>query len=165
MNHKADIFVESSIWKKNLPKYATIIQEAINVLKKHFKDLPEESSMSIVLADDAFIETLNLKYRGKQKPTNVLSFPAHDADDPIQTDALGDIVLAYETIAAEAAEQNKTVTHHVQHLIIHGFLHLIGHNHEEEDEATIMEGLEIQLLKQLGIANPYDESSQNHSCA
>ena len=100
MKNEANIFLESPIWEENLPNYETLIEEAIDTVKEHFQDLPEESTMSVVLADDAFIQTLNLKYRGKEKPTNVLSFPAHDDDDPHPTDELGDIVLAYETIAA-----------------------------------------------------------------
>jgi probable rRNA maturation factor len=162
MTNQANIFLESPIWEENLPNYEDLIEEAIDTVKQHFQDLPAEATMSVVLADDAFIQTLNLKYRGKEKPTNVLSFPAHDDDDPNPGDELGDIVLAYETIAAEAAEQNKTVEHHVQHLIIHGFLHLMGYDHEEDDEADHMESLEIQLLEQLGIANPYDESAHKH---
>ncbi len=106
--------------------------------------------LSIVLADDAFIQALNKQYRDKDKPTNVLSFPQ---DDP---GLLGDVILAYETVAAEAEAQNKSLKDHVTHLIVHGILHLIGHDHEEDGEAETMEALEIAVLSNLGIKNPYE---------
>ena len=107
----------------------------------------EEREMTVVLADDAFVKNLNRDFRGKNKPTNVLSFPGDGH--------LGDIVLAFETIERQAKEQNKTFKAHVQHLLVHGTLHLLGHDHMEEAEAEKMESLEIKILKELGVANPY----------
>lgn len=106
--------------------------------------------LSIVLADDAFIQQLNKQYRSKDKPTNVLSFPQ---DHP---DMLGDIILAHETIATEANDQNKSFENHVTHLIVHGVLHLLGLDHEDDKEADEMEALEIKILLHLGIKNPYE---------
>lgn len=105
--------------------------------------------LAIVLADDATITPLNKTYRGKAKPTNVLSFPAEEEG------MLGDVLLAYETIAREAEEQNKTLRAHAMHLVVHGVLHLLGYDHENERDADIMESQEIAILKRLGIENPY----------
>jgi len=112
------------------------------------KDLDGELSLACV--DDAAIQTLNRDYRGKDKPTNVLSFPIEGG--PL----LGDIVLAYETTKMEAAAQGKSFDHHLTHLIIHGFLHLLGYDHMDNKSAAIMESLEIAALSQLGIDNPYE---------
>jgi probable rRNA maturation factor len=109
-----------------------------------------DAEVSIVLADDPFVQELNKTYRGKDKPTNVLSFP-QDEDAH-----LGDIVMAYETIAREAEEQNKDFDDHVTHMIVHGTLHLLGFDHEEDDEAEEMESLEIKVLAALGLQNPYE---------
>ena len=109
-----------------------------------------ETEISLVLADDALIQGLNKQYRGKDKPTNVLSFPQDEEF------SLGDIVLALETIEKEAREQNKTFRDHVIHLTVHGTLHLLGHDHENPDEAADMEELEIRILHKLGINNPYE---------
>lgn len=117
-----------------------------------------ETEVGITLTDDAAIQALNKQHRGKDKATNVLSFPAYDPDLPHPAGApveLGDIVLAYETIAREATEQGKSFHDHVTHLIIHGTLHLIGHDHEQDDEAETMEALEVRILAELGIKNPY----------
>jgi probable rRNA maturation factor len=94
---------------------------------------------------------LNAEFRGKDQPTNVLSFPAAMGAE----DTLGDIALAYETVAREAKEQNKTFLHHAQHLILHGVLHLLGYDHETDAQARIMEALETRLLDTIGIADPY----------
>jgi len=113
------------------------------------------AELSIQLSDDAEIRTLNRDYRGKDKPTNVLSFPAGDEGAAGRARLLGDIVLAQETIEREATAQAKTLADHLSHLTIHGVLHLLGHDHETETQATAMEALETEILRGLGIADPY----------
>jgi probable rRNA maturation factor len=105
--------------------------------------------LSLVFTDDAAIRRLNSAFRGKDKPTNVLSFP--QPPGPL----LGDIVLAAETVRAEAALAEKPLEDHIAHLIIHGFLHLLGHDHEAEEDAETMEALERAALESLGIPDPY----------
>lgn len=112
-------------------------------------------SVCIALSNDANVKALNATYRGKNYPTNVLSFPSS-----VQG-TLGDIVLAAETVLREAREQEISPQHHLQHLIIHGILHLLGYDHETADQAEIMESLEIRILSQLGISNPYTEPLDN----
>lgn len=114
--------------------------------------------VSIRLTDDAELRELNRLYRGKDAPTNVLSFPGDDpAAPPLpgQPLLLGDIVVALETTAREAAEQAKPVAAHLAHLIVHGVLHLLGHDHLEDDEAQVMERLEARVLAGLGHPDPY----------
>ena len=112
---------------------------------------PETShEVSLVLTDDGGIRALNLDYRGKDMPTNVLSFPVVNAPG-----LLGDIILARETIISEAQTSGKLTIHHVSHLIIHGLLHLLGYDHITDIDASKMEAIEIAALAKLGIANPY----------
>lgn len=109
----------------------------------------EMVEVSISLVSDAQMKKINFQFREKNKPTNVLSFPAFD------NLFLGDIVIAYETLEREAKEQKKTFNDHLTHLILHSILHLLGHDHEEEKMAQKMEKLEVKILHQLGISNPY----------
>lgn len=125
--------------------------------------------IGLLACDDARIAALNADFRGKPQPTNVLSWPSEErgaefageapeppepgeADDP---DPLGDIAIAWETCAREAGEQDKPMVDHVTHLIVHGMLHLLGYDHVEEEDAALMEGLEVRILASLGVSDPY----------
>jgi len=123
------------------------------------EDSPAPFEISVKLSDDAEVRTLNAAYRGKDKPTNVLSFPMLSPQELVSPPAhgglLGDIVLAYETCAREAAEKGIAVADHASHLIVHGTLHLLGHDHDEDARAETMEDIERMALGHIGIADPY----------
>ena len=112
-----------------------------------------------VLTDDTGIRTLNNNWRGVDKPTNVLSFPALQPTGPVGPDdaprMLGDIAIAYETTRREADDEQKPFEHHLSHLAVHGFLHLVGYDHENDEDAEDMESLETEILALLGIPDPY----------
>lgn len=128
----------------------------------------KQFSLSVVFSNDAAIQNLNRDFRHKDAPTNVLSFPAFgsirdllgsleaDADPFEESGYMGDVVLALETLMREAEEQEKTFTSHVAHMLVHGTLHLLGYDHIEENDAEVMEALEVQVLEELSIANPYN---------
>jgi len=125
--------------------------------------------VSLLGCDDSRIAVLNADFRGKDRPTNVLSWPAWDMapdapgaepeppqpGDPDDPESLGDIAIAWETCAREAAEQAKPMADHVTHLIVHGTLHLLGYDHEDEADAALMEGHEVAILASLGLSDPY----------
>jgi len=115
------------------------------------------SEACVALSNDAQVAELNKSYRGKAAPTNVLSFPAGPTIPIDENDArfLGDVVLALETLQREAGDLGLPVEHHMQHLVVHGLLHLLGYDHGTDAEAQAMEGLEVRILKRLGIADPY----------
>jgi probable rRNA maturation factor len=125
--------------------------------------LTESTELSVLFADNAAVQELNREWRGKDKPTNILSFPSlpdflPDAPDLTGKNpplCLGDMALAFETVAFEAKNRDILFLHHVMHLLVHGLLHLIGHDHEEDDQAEKMERLEIAILAGMGIDNPY----------
>jgi len=149
-----DILIEAEGWN-GVPGLETLIRRAVQTALASVEDT-EGARVSVLLTDDAAIQKLNAGFRGKNKPTNVLSFPAPEIPgDP--EPMLGDLALAYETCAREAEEESKTITDHLTHLVIHGTLHLLGFDHEEEAEAEEMEALETALLAGLGIADPYAE--------
>ncbi|WP_297297220.1 rRNA maturation RNase YbeY [uncultured Methylovirgula sp.] len=148
-----DFVVEGALWENapDVPGWtAASIGEAI--LKSGVK-LKPGVEISILLTDDEAIRKLNRQWRGKDQATNVLSFPAPGEVETRQ--ALGDIAIAYETCAREAGAELKTFQAHVTHLVVHGFLHLIGFDHETEAEALEMEALERDILAALGISDPY----------
>lgn len=109
--------------------------------------------LAVVLTDDSTIRGLNRDWRGIDAATNVLSFPTRDAGG--KPPLLGDIVLAYETVAREARAQGKPFAHHVAHLVVHGFLHLVGYDHEHGEDAEIMERTERNILQRMAIPDPY----------
>ena len=175
MKVSLDISVASSLWR-GLPRARALARETIAAsLAESGTAAGDGAEVSLRLADDASLRALNLRWRGMDKPTNVLSFPSAprapvDAvADRASVDAvadrvgrdqrsrlqLGDIALAYETLAREADELGVPLADHYRHLVAHGFLHLIGYDHETDEEAERMEALETRILARLGAANPY----------
>ncbi|MGL4405783.1 MAG: rRNA maturation RNase YbeY [Notoacmeibacter sp.] len=119
-------------------------------------ELDERFNVSLLFTSDAAIQTLNREWRGKNKPTNVLSFPGGDSPVETEVEFLGDIAFGLETVKREAIDEGKVFDHHVTHLLVHGFLHLCGYDHETgEDDAEEMETLERAILARLAIADPY----------
>lgn len=131
-----------------------IVRRAVEAALSAFEAAP--MTLSVVLTGDAEVRALNKAHRGKDKPTNVLSFPAA-LSEPDGPEALGDVILAFETVRAEAEDQCKSLTDHLTHLVIHGTLHLMGLDHQDPEEAEEMEALERLLLAELGIEDPYSE--------
>lgn len=126
------------------------------VLAEIGQEAPESAELSLLFTDDAHIRVLNRDWRGKDRPTNVLSFPAFQIapGDPVPPMA-GDIALAFETVRKEAGLEDKPFDHHLSHLIVHGLLHLLGYDHEDDEEAETMEALERASLARLAIPDPY----------
>ena len=152
-----DINIKDERWNDSLQDIHNQTQSIISFVLSTQINADIYMDISIVLADNQFIQNLNKTYRGKDKPTNVLSFPQTDTIEEIAPPicSLGDVIIAYETIIAEALEQNKSPENHYTHMLVHGCLHLLHYDHETEDEAKIMENLEIEILKKLDIKNPY----------
>jgi probable rRNA maturation factor len=151
-----DIAVEAGAWPPK-PALRSLVRKAVAAtLQETGADSGTGSELSVVFSDDAHMRRLNAGWRGKDKPTNVLSFPAFRVEPggPIPP-LLGDIVLAAETVAREAEVEGKPLDHHITHLVIHGMLHLLGHDHEDAAEAESMEALERAALARLAIPDPY----------
>lgn len=140
-----DIEIEDEAWTRALPDAEVLILPAATAA------LEARGGVTLLLTDDETVAALNERFRGKAGPTNVLSFPAPDNPE----DHLGDIALAYGVCAREAAEQGKPLAHHLQHLVAHGVLHLLGYDHLTEAEAEEMEALERRILAGLGVPDPY----------
>jgi probable rRNA maturation factor len=148
-----DVIVEDGAWDRNAE--ATVrraLTEAATATGADFKD----RTLAVLLTDDAAVRRLNAQWRHIDKPTNVLSFPSPDvAAQPGAVKSLGDIAIAYETTAREACEEEKPFADHLAHLAVHGFLHLVGHDHDTEAAAEKMERLERIILARIGIRDPY----------
>jgi probable rRNA maturation factor len=151
------ILIEAEAWRM-LPEAQDIVRRAIACAVASGVEIRyRNAELSVLLCDDETITRLNSQWRGQQKPTNVLSFPApprHGAA-PDEQIPLGDIAIAYETLAREAKENGATVSGHLSHLVVHGFLHLLGYDHHTDDEAERMERLERDVLARMGVADPY----------
>ena len=146
MTHLIDIAVQAEGW----PDCADLAVKAVAAVAAEL-DGPRLGELSLVLSDDEQVTVLNRDYRGKDKPTNVLSFPQSGA-------LLGDVILARETIAREAKDKGASFEAHLTHLIMHGWLHLQGFDHQTDETASAMESIEIAALATLGIDNPYQVS-------
>ena len=159
-----DISVEKGGWETDLSDYQGIVQRAIKASVATAAEYEDEAEweISVLLTDDDAVQVLNRDWRGKNKPTNVLSFPANDEDLPPEILGgapvmLGDIAMAFETVVKEADELNKPLSDHFCHLVVHGMLHLLGYDHISDEEADEMEPLEIEILEGLGISSPYPD--------
>jgi len=145
-----DIVVLHAPWRTALKDHARLARQAARAAAKGAVGAQKISAIAIALGDDALLQDLNRRYRGEDKPTNVLSFEAGDPD------RLGDIALSLQTLKREARDQGKSLKAHFQHLVVHGTLHLLGFDHERSARAAQrMETLERQILAGLGVADPY----------
>jgi probable rRNA maturation factor len=153
-----EVLVVADNWHAE-PGAEAVIQRAIATAAELVDANVGEAELAVMLTDDSGIRTLNSNWRGIDKPTNVLSFPALQPTGTGSPDdaprMLGDIAIAFETTRREADDEQKPFDHHLSHLAVHGFLHLIGYDHEKDDDAVAMETLEQEILAQLGIPDPY----------
>jgi probable rRNA maturation factor len=150
--------IEDPRWLPALPNVAELIEKAVGLALADIEHDSRTIEVGVRLVDDGTIQALNRDWRGRDKPTNVLSFPMGDpgpVTDPDFPWLIGDIVMSFDTVLAESVRDGKALDHHVVHLAIHATLHLIGHDHEDEAEATAMEAAEVKLLAGLGIPDPY----------
>ncbi len=151
-------FVEGSkLWRGALPARTLARQAVAAAALESGVQLRRGAQMCVHLIDDEAIRALNAEWRKMDAPTNVLSFPAVPSEQLGQARLLGDVLIAFETVAREAADEGKTLSDHFRHLVAHGFLHLLGFDHVEEAEAEAMEALETRALERLGVADPYRE--------
>ena len=165
MNAETGIQIRCRSWTEALDDAPFLCRRAVDVACRiAAADATGRAvEIGIALADDAETARLNGRYRGIERPTDVLSFAGGEpvdgtgrAEDPPAM--LGDIVIAFETSASDAARAGKRLDHHLQHLVVHGLLHLLGYDHETERDASCMEAMEVEILKRLGIADPYGDA-------
>ncbi|MFV0279641.1 MAG: rRNA maturation RNase YbeY [Rhodoblastus sp.] len=150
MSVQADIAIASPLWSSS-PQAEDAVRRAILASEVFFE--PCDAEVSVLLCDDAEIRRLNAQWRGKDTATNVLSFPSSMQQPGVRH--LGDIAVAYETLVREAKDEGKTFFDHLSHLIVHGYLHLLGYDHQADGEANEMEDMERAILAELGIGDPY----------
>lgn len=155
---ETDVLIVTACWDAEAEAEA-VIHRAIEAAASMVETPTGDAELAVMLTDDAGIRTLNRNWRGIDRPTNVLSFPAIQPPAGIERDdaprMLGDIAIAYETVRREADDEEKPFAHHLSHLAVHGFLHLVGYDHEVDGDADAMESLERDILARLGIPDPY----------
>ena len=157
-----DLRIDTPEWEAALPDLEGVISETLGAIAKQIGAAGE---VSLAFMDDAAIQALNRDFRGKDKPTDVLSFPSGPATQAlpgltIQTDFLGDVALSLQTARTDAETQKKPFRGHIQHLLTHGVLHLLGYDHQDDDEAEEMEALEARILADLDVSDPYSAQEQ-----
>lgn len=144
-----EVLIEHPQWEKLDLPITQLVDRIRQTVQEDSHRKRDGGAVCLVLSTDKEVHILNRDFRNKDKSTDVLSFPLEEPG------MLGDVILAYETIEKDAQSQNKSLQDHTLHLILHGILHLLGYDHETEDDATIMEALEIKILMPFGIKNPY----------
>ena len=153
-----EVEIEDAAWSTVLPEAVAVVQRAATAALGSVA-----GDVVVLLTDDTAVREINARFRDRDQPTNVLSFPAVDMTIPGQAPHLGDLVLAYGVCAGEAEAQGKTLSDHLSHLTVHGVLHLLGRDHVAEEEAETMEAEERSILARLGVADPYrpDDGSRS----
>jgi probable rRNA maturation factor len=149
---KVEVEIADPAWTAAMPRAAELVRQAA-------KAVMGKGAAAVLLTDNARVKDLNGRFRGKDIPTNVLSFPA----PPNPMGHLGDLALAFGICEAEARDQGKPLADHLRHLVVHGLLHLVGYDHEVEAEGDIMEALERDILGAIGVPDPYGDASQDRS--
>lgn len=160
MEYSIDIAIQDPLWNevKDLEALTNeVIRRTLDMADLPTQVVESPFEVSVVFVNDDMIRILNKEYRGKNKPTNVLSFAMLDDENDLDMSifSLGDVILAYETIERECRENDRFIRDHVAHLLVHGTLHLLGYDHIEDDDANVMETLEIRILEGMDIQNPY----------
>ena len=151
---RAEVEVEAPAWSKRVADVEAVTERAALAVLRGFKSRPGAVAV-ILLTDDATIHDLNSRFRGKDAPTNVLAFPASANPEG----HLGDIALGFEVCEREAREQAKSLADHLSHLVVHGVLHLLGYDHQDDAQAEAMESIERTILQGLGVPDPYREAA------
>jgi probable rRNA maturation factor len=156
-----EVSVSSDGWSKDLADVEGLVRNAASAaLGRCAPDLlARAGEVTITLSDDDELQQLNFEHRQKNQPTNVLSFPMMDAGDMLASEVdllLGDVIVAHGVTSREADESRKNISDHLSHLVVHGVLHLLGYDHEDDEDANDMEKLEVEVLKSLNIADPYN---------
>lgn len=172
MTHCVEVSVERDVWHAQHDHWSDFFQNILGIVKENLSNHHEDQwdhskawSLSVLLTDDARMRSLNHAFRGKDKPTNVLSFPSGDddvCDEGALEHYLGDLAFSYDRVRDESEKEHKTFLNHMTHLTIHGILHLLGYDHETDHDAQIMESLEIALLHHMNIPNPYAPDENHH---
>jgi probable rRNA maturation factor len=155
MTPRVEFVATSPRWRAALPARSLARETIAVAASESGVALSPDAELCIHLADDEHVRALNARWRGLDKPTNVLSFPAVAPAEIAKARLLGDVVLAFETLAREATDEGKPLADHYRHLVVHGFLHLIGFDHDNEADAERMEAIETRILARLGVADPY----------
>jgi probable rRNA maturation factor len=153
-----DVQIQSPLWDAE-PDAADTVRNAIAAAAATIR--LQGRALSVSLTDDETIRSLNRQWRGIDKATNVLSFPAAHTPAALATKFSGDIIIAYETLKRECADENTIFLHHLAHLTVHGFLHLMGYNHESDPEADDMEGVESKIMTTMGLPDPWLDRELN----
>jgi probable rRNA maturation factor len=149
-----DLRIEDDNWEKEMENVQDLVENALSAAADH---MGMSGLVEVLLTDNSAMHELNKKWRGNDKPTDVLSFPAGDSGIPGVQPFFGDIALGLEVAKQDAIRLGRDFQLHVMHLLVHGFLHLLGYDHMSETEAEEMEGLEAEILSPLGLPNPYGD--------
>ena len=151
-----EIAVECAAWENAIPELESFANSVAQAsMAELASERPSDAEVSLLFCDDLEIQKLNARWRKQDKPTNVLSFPSGASIPGASARLLGDIAIAFETVARESSNEQKSLRDHTAHMIVHGLLHLLGYDHEAEAEAESMEGRERAILARLGIPDPF----------